>query len=143
MELPKKPGAGVQADQDPFDIGNSQRQVFGSFLAVGLVVYEIGVSFCGRTGIKAHRHMGGLLIVEEFDNGIGKAELGIGVFPLGSNSGIPDQRIIRPENKGIGIQQKQSFVHPAKLIKSDCQTFPGNAKPRRLAGLVQVRIIVG
>lgn len=56
-----------------------------------------------------------LLFIDQFNKGIGKSELGIGVLPFGSKPWVTDEGIIGPENKGESIEQKNSFIHATKV----------------------------
>jgi hypothetical protein len=56
-----------------------------------------------------------LLFIDQFDKGIGKPELGIGVFSFGSKPGITDEGIIGPEYQCKSIKQKDSFIHATKV----------------------------
>ena len=47
--------------------------------------------------------MGRFLFVDELYQGIGKSELGIGVFILAGDPGAADKRVIGPENECIRI----------------------------------------
>ena len=69
----------IETPDDLFDIGNSGQNIFRCFLAVGFIVCKIGMPFGWGMRIKTNSHMGGLLFVDQVNQGIGKPKLGIGV----------------------------------------------------------------
>jgi len=56
--------------------------------------------------IETDRHMGGMLIHDQVDQGIGKAKLRIGVLAFGRETRAAHQGIVRAENERHGIQEK-------------------------------------
>lgn len=62
--------------------------------------------------------MGGFLLIDQFHQGIGETKLRIGVFSFGSDPGIPDKRIVCPENKGKSVEKEDLFFHAPKVKKS-------------------------
>lgn len=61
--------------------------------------------------------MGWLLLVDQFQQGIGKTKLGIGVLSFGSDPRAADKRIIGPEYKGKSIEEEDLFFHAPKVKK--------------------------
>ena len=59
--------------------------------------------------------MGGFLLVDKLDKGIGKAKLSVCIASLGGNTGGTDEGIIGTENQCICIQKKDFFRHAAKV----------------------------
>ena len=52
------------------------------FLALGLVLCKIGVALCWLGCIETNGHVRWFLVVDQFNDGIGKTKLRIGIFSL-------------------------------------------------------------
>jgi hypothetical protein len=50
-------------------------------------------------GIETHGHMGGLLVIDEFENGVGETKLGIGISSLAGDTWIADECIVGTKYK--------------------------------------------
>jgi hypothetical protein len=75
--------------------------------------------------VKAHRHVGRLLVIDEVYQGIGKPKLGIGITSLAGYAGVAYQCVICPEHQRQGIKQKQFLTHGTKLgliVRGDGRT---------------------
>ena len=88
----------------------------------------------GGMGIETYRHMGGLLVVEEFDQCIGESELCIGIPSLAGNAWIADQGIIGTKYQRKGIEQEQFLLHGVKVKQLDIPINSGTCtkKPLRV-----------
>ena len=108
----------VQSGDDAPDIRERGEQVFGGLLAVGLIVRKIGMPFRGLLRIETHGHMRGPLLVQQVDQRIGEAELGIRILALAGDARVPDQRVVGTEDQREGVQQKKLFLHQVLLSGS-------------------------
>lgn len=69
------------------------------------------MSFGGGVGVEADGHMGGLLLVEEVDEGVGEAELGVRIPTLAGDAGAADQGVVGAEDEGEGVEQEEFLLH--------------------------------
>ena len=84
--------------------------VLGRFVAVGLVFGIRLVPEGGARRIKDDGDVGGLFVAQDVQHGGGKAKYSAGILPFAVDSWIADERVIRPKNQGIGIEQKELLV---------------------------------
>ena len=64
------------------------------------------MTFCWRMRIKTYCHMGWILILDQFDQGVCKPKLGIGISTLAGDAGVADKRIISTEYEGKCIEEE-------------------------------------
>ena len=73
------------------------------------------MSLGGRSRIETNRQMRRLLFVDQIEQRIGKPELCIGIFAGRGQPWTADQSIIGPEHQRKRIEQKNPFIHWAKV----------------------------
>ena len=87
-------------------------------MPVCLVVCKIGMPFGWGGGIKTNSQVGGLLLVQQVNQCVGKTKLSIGVFSFAGDAWASDQCIVGSKDQGKCIEKEQLFFHGSKLLFS-------------------------
>ena len=95
---------------DVFYDGHGQAYGFRRLLALGFVLYVGFVTESGAGGVERHADMCGIFFLQHFLQRVDKSQYGRCVESFGIDARIPDERIVGPVDKGIGIEQEQFVV---------------------------------
>ena len=101
----------VQSLEYFVDIGDSQTNRFGSFLAIGFIVgKEFGASYAPSL-VESDRKVVGFFFFNHLEKGVHKAENRRSIQSFGIDTRVLDKGVVAPENKGISIEEKKTFFH--------------------------------
>ena len=80
----------------------------GLFCGVGLGGGEFGVRGGGGGGVPGDGKVGGLLVLDDGEEGIGEAEEGGGVDALGVDDGVADEGEVGAVDEGHAVEEKEA-----------------------------------
>ena len=101
----------VQSLEYFVDIGDSQTNRFGSFLAIGFIVgKEFGASYAPPL-VESDRKVVGFFFFNHLEKGVHKAKNRRSVQSFGIDTRVLDKGVVAPKNKGISIEEEKAFFH--------------------------------
>jgi hypothetical protein len=97
-------------------LGEGGGDVLGHFLALGFVVGEEVVARGGGGGVENDGEMGGGLVGEDVQEGVGEAEEGGGVDAIAGEDGVANEGEVGAVSERHAVEEEKPICHDGRMV---------------------------
>ena len=90
-----------------FDVGDGNGELLGHGFALGFVGWVDFVPRCGFFGIKGNTDVGGIVVIDDIEERVGKSHDRRGIHALGGEDGIAEEGEVGTVNKSHAVEEEK------------------------------------